>query len=87
MTILTGFHGMNLGMDIVQLKGSTSNTDSILQVGIAKNGRKGTLKSIKDLDTMVDKFVESGVADIALIAWLLVMVCLSLAGKFGWIIN
>ena len=84
-------------MDIVQLKGSTSDTDSILQVGIAKNGRIGTLKNIKEntiqtqnkhnLDTMVDKFVESGVADIALIAWLLVMVCLSLAGKFGWIIN
>ena len=47
MTISTGFHGMNLGMDIVKLKGSTSNTDSILQVGIAKNGRRGTLKNIR----------------------------------------
>ena len=35
-------------MDIVKLKGSTSNTDSILQVGIVKNGRIGTLKNIKE---------------------------------------
>ena len=40
-----------------------------------------------NLDTMVDKFVESGAADIALIAWLLVMVALSFAGRFGLIFN
>ena len=74
-------------MGTVKQRESILNTASILRNGIAKNGRIGTLKSIKDLDTMVDKFVESGVADIVLIVWLVVMVCLSLAGRFGWIFN
>ena len=78
---------MSLGMGTVKQREGTLNTASTSQNGIAKNGRSGTLKSIKYLDTMVDKFVESGVADIVLIVWLVVMVCLSLAGRFGWIFN
>ena len=74
-------------MGTVKQRESILNTASILRNGIAKNGRIGTLKSIKDLDTMVDKFVDSGAADIALIAWLVVMLGFAFAGKFGWIIN